>query len=365
MVIKGRKIIVLLTMLSLLISCCLVGCGNKQSKSTSIPQEPEMRTLVDMAGREVTVPTQIDKVFSTSPVGTILLYSLDPDYLVGWNYELNDKEKQFILPQYHKLPNLGGWMAKATCNTEELLKLNPDLIISMGDIDQMSISQADKIQQQMNIPVIMINGELTQMDKAYEFAGKLLKQEKQAQILGDYCRATIEEIKAKSESITENKRVRVYYAEGSTGLETDPHGSRHTEVLDMVGGINVAEVTNKQGRGMTKVSLEQVLLWNPDLIISWGQSGYFEQMFTDPKWQNIKAVQDKKVYAVPSGPFNWFDRPPSSNRILGLKWLGNLLYPEIYNYDIGKETREFYKLFYHYDLSDEELTTLLKDSGGK
>ncbi|NLW07967.1 MAG: ABC transporter substrate-binding protein, partial [Clostridia bacterium] len=53
------------------------------------------------------------------------------------------------------------------------------------------------------------------------------------------------------------------------------------------------------------------------------------------------------------------------NRILGIKWLGNLLYPEIYGYDMTKETREFYKLFYHYDLSDEELTSLLKDAGGK
>ena len=71
------------------------------------------------------------------------------------------------------------------------------------------------------------------------------------------------------------------------------------------------------------------------------------------------------MYAIPGGPFNWFERPPSVNQILGLKWLGNLLYPEVYHYDIVEETRVFYKKFYHYALTDAELTYLLKDAGGR
>lgn len=352
-----------LTILALLLSFCAAGCSKENSQGTSAPAEPGMRMVVDMAGREVKVPNQINKVFSTNPPGTILLYTMDPELLIAWNYYLGEAEKKFILPQYHELPNLGGWMAKTTCNTEELLKIGPDLILYMGDITDFSKSQADDIQKQVNIPVVMVNGELTQMDETYDFIGKLLNKEKQAAVLGSYCRETVKQVQAQSQKITGDKRVRVYYAEGAGGLETDPRGSRHTEVLDMVGGHNVAEVIAKGERGMTQVSHEQVLLWNPDLIICWGQC--FEEIFSDPKWQNIKAVQDKKVYMVPSGPFNWFDRPPSVNRILGLKWLGNLLYPEVYAYDIAKEIREFYQKFYHYDLTDEDITYLLKDSGGK
>jgi iron complex transport system substrate-binding protein len=99
------------------------------------------------------------------------------------------------------------------------------------------------------------------------------------------------------------------------------------------------------------------------MILSW--SNCYEKIKADPKWKTIKAIQDNKVYAVPSGPFNWFDRPPSVNRVLGLKWLGNLLYPEVYDYDIAEEVREFYKMFYHYDLTDEDIEFLLKDAGGK
>lgn len=363
---RTKNIIVLLTILALVLTCCLAGCSKEQPQETATPSDPGVRTIVDDAGREHTIPTQINKVFSISPVGTILLYTLDPELLIGWNYELRKGEKEYILPQYHSLPNLGGWYAKATCNIEELLKINPEIIISVGVIDEMAVSQANQIQEQVGIPVILINGELAKFDKTYEFAGKLLNKEEQAQELTAYCKKVISDAQNKSKTIDPDKRVRVYYAEGAAGLETDPRGSRHVEVLEMVGGINVAEVAMKGGMGMSPVSLEQVLSWNPDVIISWNrtQGGYFDKIMTDASWKGIAAVQNKKVYAVPSGPFNWFDRPPSANRILGIQWLGNLLYPDVYKYDMAKETREFYKKFYHYDLTDEELTSLLKDSGG-
>ncbi|HAA08858.1 MAG: ABC transporter substrate-binding protein [Syntrophomonadaceae bacterium] len=357
---KSKKIVSLFVIVVLMLS--LTGCGSQQPQVKT--GEPELHNITDMAGREVVVPKEINKVFCVSPVGTIFVYTLNPDLLVGWNYELNSAEKKYILPQYHSLPNLGGWYAKATCNIEELLKVNPDAIFSVGYLD---VEQANEIQQQTGIPVVMIDADnFTTLDKAYEFAGKLLNLEDRANELGTYCRETVNDIQAKAATIPEDQKVRVYYAEGASGLETDPKGSRHVETLDIVGGLNVAEVELKGGMGMTPVSLEQVIAWNPEAILSWNdaQGGYYSKILTDPKWASIAAVNNERVYAVPSGPFNWFDRPPSVNRIIGLKWLGNLLYPEIYQYDIAKEAKEFYKKFYHYDLTEEELNSLLKNAGG-
>ena len=116
---KSRKIVSLLVMMVLMLS--LASCGQSPQAKTD---KPELHTITDMAGREVVVPKEINKVFCPSPVGTIFVYTLDPDLLVGWNYELRSGEKEYILAQYHSLPNLGGWYAKATCNIEELLKIN-------------------------------------------------------------------------------------------------------------------------------------------------------------------------------------------------------------------------------------------------
>jgi iron complex transport system substrate-binding protein len=90
-----------------------------------------------------------------------------------------------------------------------------------------------------------------------------------------------------------------------------------------------------------------------------GETNVLGLITTGADWAGIKAVQDKRVYQIPHGPFDWFDRPPSVGRLLGVEWLGNLLYPDLYATDIKSTVKDFYKLFYHFELSDAQLSTLM------
>ncbi len=354
--------------LGLILLTLLAGCASQKAPAPREEVAGEETSgdisslcITDMAGRSLTVPDEINKVFSVSPVGTVLLYTLAPEKLAGWNYELQPGEKQFILPEYHDLPNLGGWYGKTTGNVEEFLKVKPDLIVSMGTLEETDLSFADQLQEQLGIPVVLISGEITELDEAYIFTGELLGVEEKAGELAQYCRETLEEITAKAQQIPADRRLRVYYAEGPEGLETDPQGSVHTQVLDLVGGINVAAVEIGGGGGRSSVSLEQILLWDPDLIIAWStaRGGCYEAILNHSDWQGLQAVKNKMVFDIPNEPFNWFDRPYSVNRILGLKWLGNLLYPEVFTYDLEKEVKEFYAKFYHHELSPVEVKKML------
>ena len=108
---RNRSFIILLTIGALVMTSCLVGCGTEELQETKAPTEPGVRTVVDMAGREVTVPHQIDKVFSTNPPGTILLYTMDPELLIGWNYELGEAEKGLSFPSTMSCPTwVVGWL---------------------------------------------------------------------------------------------------------------------------------------------------------------------------------------------------------------------------------------------------------------
>jgi len=91
-------------------------------------------------------------------------------------------------------------------------------------------------------------------------------------------------------SIPEKERIRVYYAHGRDGLETDPAGSAHTRLLEFCGGINVADVSHKIGLGSTNVSMEQILLWDPDLIILGYATEEFlaNRIMTDSRWSPLK-----------------------------------------------------------------------------
>ncbi|MGI6119444.1 MAG: ABC transporter substrate-binding protein [Desulfosporosinus sp.] len=361
--IKEKKLVSLFILL-IMVCSLFTGCGTKDAA-----QQPTTQTITDHAGRSVTIPAQITKCYYTSPLGMIMIYTLAPDTMVGWSMQLTDKEKKYIPEKYHSLPFLGGQQANAKFNTEELLKANPDVIFSVGPdaLTDTTVSNADKLQEQLNIPVIVVDGDIKSTEKAYTFIGKLLGVEEKAKELAAYCTNTMQEVTAATQAMPEEKRVNVYYAEGPKGLATEPKGSSHAIVLDMVKGNNVAQVAAKGGSGMSNVSMEQVLKWNPDVILSWGvdKGGAYDLIRTSEDWKNINAVKNDKVYEIPNYPFNWFDRPPSVNRFLGLKWLAATLYPDTYQVDMVKEVKNFYSLFYHVDLSDADAKDLLKNSGLK
>ena len=80
---------------------------------------------------------------------------------------------------------------------------------------------------------------------------------------------------------------------------------------------------------------------------------------TEAAWQELRAVKDGKVYTVPCDPYCWLSAPPSMNMVLGVWWLGNLLYPEVYDYDMTAKAQEIYKMFWNYDLTAEEAAAML------
>lgn len=166
--------------------------------------------------------------------------------------------------------------------------------------------------------------------------------------------------------IPEDQRVSLYYAEGSEGLQTEPKGSTHSLAFDIAGANNIAQdVEAVKGKGMSPVSLEQVLAWNPQVIIAWDdevRGGADEIIRTDGNWSTIDAVKEGRVYTMPNVPFSWCDRPPAVNRILGIQWIANTLYPEAYDVDMVEATKEFYSMFYHAELTDEQAREILGNS---
>lgn len=348
----------------------LTACSSKttsQTNSTAAEQKKTTQEIVDMAGRKVTIPSQIKKVYSVSPIGTIFMYTLAPEKIAGLNTKISEAEKKYTNENYQKLPVLSGNFGQGqTMNKEEILKVKPDIILNMGDLGKSTVADSDKIQTDLGLPVIYVTGDLDKMDKAYEFMGKITSDIGKAKELGDYCKKNYDEIKEIAAKIPEDKKVKVYYAEGPKGLQTDPKGSQHTQLLDLVGATNIANLEVKQGYGRNEVSMEQLLKWNPETILVCFDQGFaapvqnpYKVIMSDSNWSNIKAVQDKKVYVVPYLPYNWFDRPPSVIRILGAKWLGNLLYPDYYKYDMKAETKEFYDKFFHIKITDQQYNEII------
>lgn len=328
-------------------------------------QKAETREITDMAGRTMTIPTEIDSVFSTGPVAAISLYTIAPDRLLGWNYELNDIEKSIILDEYETLPNFG---MGDSVNYEAVIEANPTIALNVGTINDAMISDCDDLSEKLGIPVVAVDGDLESSPEAYRFLGDLFGVKDDAEKLAAYAEETFDDIA--NMNVPEEEKVRIYYGNGEDSLETAPAGSSHADIIDMVNAVNVADLELGDG-SRVQISAEQLLAWDPDVIIVNGEpksnmsgNSAAEAILNNPDYASLKAVQNQQVYGTPNAPFSWVDRPPGPNRIIGIRWLSGLIYPDYLNFDVDEEVKEFFSLFYHVDLTDEQLQNLYNGTVG-
>ena len=182
-----------------------------------------------------------------------------------------------------------------------------------------------------------------------------------AEAIARYMEETETLVDGRLKDLPESARRRVYLARQANGLETGLRGSINTEIVERAGGVNVAERATGRG-GIANVSVEQLLAWAPDTVITWDRN-FFRGVYDDPVWAPVPAVRDRRVYLSPRVPFGWIDAPPSVNRFIGLRWIASLLYPDRFPEDFRVDVRDFYQLFYQVDLDEPALDRLLDAAG--
>jgi iron complex transport system substrate-binding protein len=321
------------------------------------------RPFTDAGGRTVEIPDHVSRVLTAGPPASVLVYVLAPDKLTGWVREPSAQEKEFLMPSVRDLPTFGRLTGQGgTANMEAVLAAKPDLIIDVGTVNATYISLADKVQAQTGIPYVLIDGSFAKTPETLRQVGDLLGVSRRAGELATYAETSLKTLNEGLAKIPTTERPKVYYGRGPEGLETGLAGSINLEILEAVGATNVAAAAGKGG--LTNVSLEQVLGWNPEIILA-ASPKFAGAARSDAGWANIAAVKSGKVYTTPSLPFGWFDSPPGINRLLGVSWLEALLYPKAFNVDLRSDTKSFFKLFYQVDRSDAQLDSLLKGATPK
>ena len=224
----------------------------------------------------------------------------------------------------------------------------------MGYVDPTYVSLADRLQQQTGIPYALLDGHFDKAAATYRALGELVGRRDEAEKLARYTDDTLRTITQRTADIPIEQRPRVYYARGPRGLETALGGSINVETIELI-ARNVAGGT---GGGLANVSLEQVLLWNPDTIVTVDRD-FAESVKTDPTWASVAAVKDGHVYLAPRLPFGWVDFPPSVNRLIGLWWLARIFYPTRIPESIRFLTHQFFTTFYHVTPTDDQTSRLL------
>ncbi len=368
-----RRILVLLLALCLLAGL-ISGCGQPTAETSEPPAEdtapatepaaeettPETREFTDSTGRTVTVPYEVTKVAISGPLTQVYAIPLVGELMVGVsNYIAEDIA--LYLPEYiSTLPELGQlYGGKGEMDLEALLAAGPDVVIDVGDTKDGIAEDMDSLTEQTGIPFVHIDATVEAAPEAYRMLGELTGQTEKAEELATWCEETyamMTDMMAKVDA--DGARESLLYCLGDKGLNVIAEGSYHAETINLLSD-NLAKLPEVVSSGLgNEVDLEQILVWDPDVII-FAPDTIYDTVATDTAWQQLSAISGGNYYKTPYGPYGWLSSPPSVQRYLGMLWLGALLYPDYCEYDLQTEVTEYYELFYQCELTQEMYDNLM------
>jgi len=326
-------------------------------------EEPASETMqfTDSTGRTVELPANITKVAVSGPLAQIVLFALCPDKLVGVASAWDATAEQYLKTEYYNLPEIGQlYGGKGELNLEALLASGAEVVIDVGEPKETIAEDFDALEEQTGIPFVHITATMTTMGDAYTKLGELLNMPEEAKVLAEYCTKVYDRT---LEIVNSDEKANVVYCLGDTGLSVIAKGSFHADVIDLLSN-NLAVVDSPSGKGTgNEIDLEQLLIWNPDVIL-FAPGSIYQSAGKDAAWQQLNAIKNGTYYEVPFGPYNWVGFPPSVQRYLGMMWMAELLYPDTAQYDLYSEVAEYFKLFYHSDLTQAQYDTLVQNSIG-
>lgn len=256
-----------------------------------------------------------------------------------------------ILPEAAGLPT--PFIRPAGVDLEALMALRPDLVTLWGD-GQPLAGQLERAR----IPVLrMAYATPAEMKAAVRALGHALGGEgpARAEAFVGYYEGNLDRVAAGLAGLAEKDRPRVYYA-SIAPLHTEGGGSLVDAWIAVGGGVNVAARGGIKGDG--QVNLEQVLAWNPQVIVTL-YPAQRDAILADPRWKDIEAVRKGRVVASPGGVNAWCTR--AAETALQVLWAAKTFHPERFRkLDLAVETRRFYRQFYGYALDDGELARVLR-----
>lgn len=337
--------------LALSLAACSSPATTSQSGSPSASEQATAatRTVTDLRGVQVEVPTTINRVAASFPAmeEAFLMLGVQDKNVTAIASNQKNPWMLKLYPQIADLPNVFG----DSVNMESLLEANPDVVF-VGD---------EKLQQTLleaGIPALQTNFKSSQdVIDGLTLMGGIFGGDAQttaSELVADY-RANMDFVKGRTDSIATAKRPRVFYAAKNT-LNTEGAGSIVTDWIEMAGGVNVATENGVEGT-FKDVTLEDLLAWDPDVIVA-RDAAHKSEYMSDSRFADLKAVKNGHVYVNPKGVFVWCVR--SADEVLQPVWAATVIQPDLFgDVDMNKYTYDFYKKYYHYEASDADLQSIL------
>ncbi len=374
-----KKILSILILLSLVLS----GCQSKTSTNQEVPKEPEEQKEVDVkeeakeikihdfAENDVVIPNKVERVvIDQVPILSTYMsfFSGKAPYIVGYAGSLKKVIENTVLSEIapELLDASVTTQGQSDLNVEEIIKLKPDVILYNAQNKKHYEALSSTGIPLVGFPTI---GAKTPADPInrnrewFELLAQIFPSENLNANMLDKIDEMSNEIAAKIDKIPQENRPRaliLWKLADATPIVAGK-GTFGDFWLKRIGVENVAADT----KGYAKVNFEDIYQWDPDIIYLDGPGlldltpqQVFDNSVDGVDFSPLTAVSNKKVYNTKLGMWNWLTPNPDAGLVYG--WLAQCAYPEEFkDFDLEAKIKDFYKEFYKYELSDDQIKDML------
>lgn len=339
--------ILLITLLS---ACSNNNSSNSSSNTSTKEDSSKPKTITDSAGKQVEIPAKINNIGELWGAHLEVLQTLGAgNKIISTTFTPQSRPWLFkVIPTLDK----AVYSVLTSLNIEELVSKKPDIVfIPTGD------ANVDKLTK-MGLPVIQLSfTDFESMKKCFTLTGEILGGDavEKAKNYNSYLDSKLNTLKSVTSKIPEDQKPKVLHLSNAEPFKADGDSTIINDWINVAGGINVAK--DVKGNRQT-VSVEQILQWNPDIIIVSENIKSIDKITKDSRLKDVSAVKNGKVYLNPDGAFLW--NRYGTEEALQIQWAAKTIQPDKFkNIDMIKETKSFYKQFLKYNLTDEDAQKIL------
>lgn len=336
---------------------------NEEPGNSKEGQE-ETVEIVDQNDMTATIKKNPDRVVMTAlPLPSIYALTGEPiENLVGVHpgstSAIENSVMASMYPQLLGIPD--GFIEGTDINVEELLKLEPDVVMYWAEyLEQYEVMDSAGISA-VGVKTQGNGDVLTTLESWLEIMGEMYDDTGNVDKVIQYGREVESEIQEVTSNIPEDEKPKVLYLYNHSSEDISVSGADFygDYWINAGGGINVAGELS----GPSSVNMEQIYEWDPDIIIittftETMPEDLYQNTIDGQDWSQVSAVLNGKVYKEPLGVYRWF--PPSGDAPLMLKWMAQTLNPDYFTYDMNEEIKAYYKEFYQYELTDDQVSGIL------
>jgi len=370
--VKSKKMIAAVALSAMALAACSEGETKVEETGAEVQTTAEEKIVIDQAGTKIKIPGVVDEIVT----GSILPYfhtwyvaTNSTKEIVGMHPNSYNAAENSILAKLSPdvLKADTSFVQNGEMNVEELMAINPDLYFELAT-DEKSIDLA----RSAGINTVAIKAidaaaaePLATFNSWLELTAQIADTTDRADKFLQIGESVQSEINEKIDGLTaeEKPNALMIYQMSDQAITVSGKNFFGNQWLKATGANDVAADGGVEGR--KDVNMEQIFSWNPEIIYITNftevqPEDLYNNTIEGQDWSQVEAVKNKQVYKIPLGIYRWF--PPSGDAPLMLKWLANINQPDLFDYDMNKEIGTYYKDFYEYDVTDEEIEQILHPS---